>query len=148
MTETRGARSVVFSVDFSDKQLRQCLEELGYLRCTKTTRPIPTIPKAMIRHFLRGYFDGDGSIHKDHRKVNCWRIEIATHAATTEAVKYLLNMACPLANIRVYKRNTSERLMIYNAEGVKQILEFLYKEASVTPHSKADRVKSLIGAIL
>lgn len=148
MKETKGERSVVYVVEFSDKTLRDRLLGLGFTRTVKADRPIPKLPNSMVQHFLRGYFDGDGSIHKDHRKKNCWRLEIATHVPTSEAIKNLLKKSCPAANIGISRRSTSERLLVYNASGVAEILKFLYKDAKVSPHQKAVKAQSLIGVTL
>lgn len=151
--EGMGARSTVYRVDFSDKELRSRLIELGWTREKKYER---SLPKSIFynlegaRHFMRGYFDGDGSIHKDHRKLNGWRLEMSTHKTYTNEMKNLLSSMCPKANIRRYDRKTSNRLMIYNFEGVQEVLRWLYADASVCPHpkSKADSVKSLMEVIL
>mgnify|MGYP000852388664 CR=1 FL=1 len=151
--EGRGARTVVCRVDFSDKVMRERLIALGWTKENKTTRKLPESLFHNLegaRHFMRGYFDGDGSIHKDHRKPNGWRLEMSTHSSYTNSMKKLMKAMCPSANIRRYNRKTSERLMIYNFEGVREVLRWLYADASVCPHPKikADSVKSLIEEIL
>ena len=151
--EGRGARSTVYRVDFSDKELRQILIEMGWTKERKQDRLIPTHILYNLegaRHFMRGYFDGDGSIGKDPRKPNGWRLEMSTHKPYTSVMNSIISLMCPTANIRAYARGTSERLMIYNFEGVKEVLQWLYKDASVCPHPKikADSVKSLIDEIL
>lgn len=148
--EVKGERSVVYEVVFQDKEIRERLYNLGLEWALKKDRQLPPLPNGMERHFLRGYFDGDGSIHKDHRKPNCWRLEVSTHPAYTEDMKELLEYFCTTANIRAYSRTTSDRLMVYNVAGVKEILKFLYKDVTVAPHPKvkAESVKSLIEGIL
>ncbi len=148
-----GARSIVYRVDFSDKELRSRLSELGWTKQLKKDRILPKIlytDHNNVKHFMRGYFDGDGSIHKDHRKPNGWRLEISTHEPYTKGMYKLIKDACMNANIRVYDRKTSQRLMVYNFEGVQEVLRWLYADASVCPHPKikADSVKSLIEGIL
>lgn len=151
--EGKGARSTVYRVDFSDRELRQRLIELGFTKERKSERKLPKLileNPEIARHFMRGYFDGDGSIHKDHRKLNGWRLEISTHRPYSSDMRSLINASCPNANVRLYPNRKSERLMIYNFEGVKEVLRWLYKDASVCPHPKvkADSVKSLIEEIL
>ena len=34
---------------------------------TNTSHPVPIIPEPLMRHFLRGYFDGDGTIYYDRK---------------------------------------------------------------------------------
>lgn len=145
-----GARSAVYRVDFSDKEMRQRLIALGYTKERKTERSIPKLPQSMIRHFLRGYFDGDGCIHKDHRKPNCWRLELSTHKVNSESIASLMRQGSPNANICHYAKETSERLMVYNADGVRELLQFMYKGAEVLPHPKVKQpsVQSLTEGIL
>lgn len=154
VVEGMGARSVVYRVDFSDKELRSRLIELGFTKERKTERKLPweilNMGIGLERHFARGYFDGDGSIHKDHRKPNGWRLEVSTHGSFTDDLRILWSAYCPTANVRKYDRVTSQRLMVYNFEGVQEVLRWLYQGATVCPHPKikADSVKSLIGEIL
>jgi len=145
-----GARSVVYRVDFYSKEIRLRLIELGYTVSRKADRALPEIPPSMVRHFLRGYFDGDGSIHKDRRKPNCWRLEWCVHKSASEAIKHLLEVHCPSANVRLYDKKSVDCLMIYNSEGVQEVLRFLYENASVCPHPKvkAPGVQSLVEGIL
>lgn len=153
VAEGMGARSTVYRVQFSDKELRERLIDLGWTRGKKDERELPRHLFSTYegtKHFMRGYFDGDGSIHKDHRKPNGWRLEISTHNPYTREMKRLIEESCPSANVRDYNRKSSDRLMIYNFEGVKEVLQWLYKDASICPHPKikAEGVKSLIGVIL
>lgn len=61
----------VISSDVACKNLKK----LGKV---KTGEPIhiPKMNKALIRHFIRGYFDGDGSIFVCNTKVKCFKANI------------------------------------------------------------------------
>ena len=52
-----------FGVDITSSILIQDLVDLGFgYRKSWKELHLPNIPKNLIRHFIRGYFDGDGSI--------------------------------------------------------------------------------------
>lgn len=50
-------------LNFSSKRMAEDLRSLGlYPRKSLTMETLPHLPEELIRHFIRGYFDGDGSI--------------------------------------------------------------------------------------
>lgn len=52
------------SVRVSSKKMHEALQALGlYPNKSLTVRPCPCIPTHLLRHYWRGVFDGDGSIH-------------------------------------------------------------------------------------
>ena len=57
------SKSKLYCINFSSKKMCDDLRRLGvYTKKSLTFDSIPDIPKHLIRHFVRGYFDGDGSI--------------------------------------------------------------------------------------
>jgi hypothetical protein len=55
---TRKARISIFS-----KQIKQDLSDLGCNSSKSLTCKFPDLPQDMLPHFIRGYFDGDGSVY-------------------------------------------------------------------------------------
>lgn len=54
----------VYSFVVSSTTVIKNLEKLGFLRQkSKKELQIPDMPDNLKRHFIRGYFDGDGSIY-------------------------------------------------------------------------------------
>lgn len=49
---------------FGNKMLVAGLKKQGCTNAKSKTIEFPTLPPQLVRHFLRGYFDGDGSIGK------------------------------------------------------------------------------------
>lgn len=68
-------------VDIYSRALTSGLLKLGLCAHRSTTSvEVPTIQDQFLRHFLRGLFDGDGSIHRDSRvgfPLSGWMINIA-----------------------------------------------------------------------
>ena len=68
ITETKDDRwrnaKVLYQFSIKDKQLHSDLIKWGCVpKKTFAITKIPNIPKDYISHFIRGYFDGDGSLH-------------------------------------------------------------------------------------
>lgn len=56
-----------YSINFSSKIMASRLREIGlYPNKSLTLEKMPCIDEKLIRHFIRGYFDGDGSIVLSH----------------------------------------------------------------------------------
>lgn len=51
-----------YSISLCSKKLYQDLVKLGGMRCKSKVIGFPTVPKKFLRDFIRGYFDGDGSV--------------------------------------------------------------------------------------
>lgn len=56
-----------YSLNFSSKIMADTLRKIGlYPNKSLTISELPNIQKRLMRHFIRGYFDGDGSILLSH----------------------------------------------------------------------------------
>ena len=53
-------------INFSCKEIYNDIISLGGVERKSLILEFPTIPKEYISHFIRGYFDGDGSVNKGH----------------------------------------------------------------------------------
>lgn len=98
-----------------------------------------TIPKNLLRHFIRGYFDGDGSIAltKDNRNYNLmYRINIV---GTKNFVENLLK---EIGFGYITKEKRCKEIYYYNC-GAKRDFEklynFLYKDATLYMKRKKEK---------
>ena len=58
----KAKRDNSFNISFHSKRLYRKLERLGGLRRKSRGMVFPSVPKEYLRDFVRGYFDGDGSV--------------------------------------------------------------------------------------
>lgn len=124
------------TVSFTDRHLAARLRELGIV----THRPYServwnNLPPAMIHHWVRGFFDGDGSARKAPGIVFCgnpellsWlRAELSAHAGTNPA-------------LAITKHRTANLSYLY-ISGLHQagkITRYMYHDATVyMPRKKA-----------
>lgn len=74
ITNNRSAVSInkhnIASIAITSKKIGEDLLNLGFdSNKTKSWTKIPKLPNDMYRHFIRGYFDGDGSVMLDPRRI-------------------------------------------------------------------------------
>lgn len=132
----KSNRLIIYS-----KQLTNDLVNLGCHQKKSLTLKFPTeeqVPKELIHHFMRGYFDGDGCICASAFSV----------IGTIDFLKVFVNNIrnnCSISNAEQWKpcgnatewRHTSKKdaILIYN---------YLYKDSQISLKRKEDRFKQLL----
>jgi len=61
--KARGNGKISYSLRICDQTIFEDLKNLGVTERKSLTFTPPKIPKPLIRHFIRGYFDGDCSVY-------------------------------------------------------------------------------------
>jgi DNA-binding transcriptional regulator WhiA len=110
----------------------------------KDINKMPILEDNLIRHFIRGYFDGDGSIYIFKHRPNLRRFEICGNGKIImeEMYKILLKI-CPSTTIRLKKNNSSgifdmHTIEIMKSEDILKLKDFLYKDATLYMTCKKD----------
>lgn len=130
----------------SSSQLSNDLENMGCIKnkSLSLTYPSKHIPYKLNKDFLRGYFDGDGSI-SFNRKANSYLFSLCgTKEFLTEVQKILMG-ECDLRKTKLTKRG--ENTYTLNYGGYNQILrikDFLYKDADIFMNRKFKKWKELV----
>lgn len=107
---------------------------------------IPDIPDNLIRHFVRGYFDGDGSISTPKTRPNGRRVEFCS--VSEELIKeirtYLVKNNIEFYNIR--EKNSSDQVLYVleacKTETILKFYELLYKDSTIFLKRKWDRFQN------
>lgn len=118
----------LYMFSIKDKQLHADLCKWGCVpNKTFLINKIPNIPRDYVSHFLRGYFDGDGSLHY-LKSTNNFRISF-----TCGSVEFLEDIQKELGtslSIRNEKGTNSNYLQISGRHQVERILNYLYKDSA------------------
>lgn len=136
------------NIRFYSKELVEDLKTLGvHPNKSNLTMSIPKIKQSLIHHFIRGYFDGDGSIgvpKKDERYG--YRIGL-----TGNCPIFLKEIQELFANNQIVSHINADRdtykLEIRSRESVKNYLDFAYKDCTVSldrKHSLYLQLKELL----
>ena len=129
----------VHSVKLSEK-----LSELGAVPGKSYVLKFPDfLPENMYRPFIRGYFDGDGSITK--REKNHAGVKFtSSNIFLFELNNYILKELGFSFNVSEHLYNTDERIgdIYINSQGkVRTFLDWLYKDANIYLERKHKRYK-------
>jgi hypothetical protein len=97
--------------------------------------PIKLKNNELIRHFIRGYFDGDGSIYINHTDkksgIKHMRISIVGTKHMLENIRYVLMRECIIKKGTIIKINNIYELRYGGNNIVYAIYKYLYKDATL-----------------
>lgn len=153
-----GLRTEKNSIKFGihSKKIVDNLIKLGvkYKKSDKINN-IPNIDSSLLRHFIRGVFDGDGSVFKDRLQV---RANIcSTSVIFLQEIQYILQSEGIDCNINKEARKGKEyklpqgttticnqdmyRLFINKKKMIPKLFTYLYKDAILYLERKLNRFK-------
>lgn len=128
-----------YGVDITSSQLCKDLVDLGFgYNKTYSELHIPIIPKELIRHFIRGYFDGDGCItggvYQDKNRPNPRvRIHVNIDGKTlsifNDFLKFFSDNNIKM-NINYLKRDSMYRICTSSKKEVEKIFHLLYDDSN------------------
>lgn len=128
-----------FGVDITSSKLCTDLVNLG-IGYNKTYQElhIPNIPHDLIRHFIRGYFDGDGSfvarVWQPNNRPNpvvkmCISIIAKTPTILNEFIKFFSEYDLVI-NLNYLKRDKSYRFTTSSKKVCRKIFHILYDDSN------------------
>lgn len=142
-TSGRNGMSVTahesFGVDITSAKLCEDLVNLGIgYNKSYSELHIPDIPKHLIRHFIRGYFDGDGSfvgnVVKPKNRPNpavkvCMSIIAKKPTILNEFIKFFAEYDL-IVNLNYLKRDDAYRFTTSSKKVCRAIYHLLYDDAN------------------
>lgn len=136
----------IYSRQFVNNLLRKGV----YYNKTKILEFPKFLPKELIRHFIRGYIDGDGYISFHKREVGngygyVTRLGFVCHSEKfTIDVKEFLERELSLdEELVLYKDSNSFNVDTANQKQLLSIIEYLYKDSTIYLDRKYDSYKKL-----
>lgn len=144
---TKIRRQPFYVLTISSKKMCDQLLKLGCMPRKSLVLKFPTnrqVPKKFIKHFIRGYFDGDGCFYyKQKKDMNCFAY-CASLASTKDFCEKLkeilqkeLDITCNYNKI-CKNQDITQSLSINNTNSVK-FMTWIYDEASIFLHRKRDK---------
>ena len=109
----------------SNRKIVQNLIKLGCPPEKSLTIQFPDIPDSVLNHFVRGYFDGDGSIH--FNKPNTIKI---TLLGTNDFVTNLQNRLYLLLGLQKHKIRKHKKIFMldYYGDDARKFCSWLYED--------------------
>lgn len=121
--------AITSRISVTDKLIATTLRELGF--DLKSKRIIPNISDNMLQHFIRGYFDGDGScIVRDHNGNIEYRADIS---GPKEFIEFIQPYLPESSNEEIIENKTwvSKRIYWYSKEKVLSVLQYLIQNSTI-----------------
>lgn len=113
-------------LSIGNKEMVEDLVRLGVVPKKSLVVKFPNMSPEYTNHFIRGYFDGDGSICKSG---NCWRVSFTT--GSEEFIKSIKDNLEKLALVsiqKIYKHQTANAYNLYfhSKDDLNKIFHFFY----------------------
>lgn len=126
-------KSKSYRYSFKDKIFKEILIKQGCFPKKSLILKFPTeeqVPKKLIRHFLRGYFDGDGHFTNTEK---CFEAGyIGTLDFITKSLEVLPKDLNKNSKIKdVHRADGAKTYSFYSYKDVKKFLDFLYQDATI-----------------
>ncbi len=86
---------------------------------------MPNLDESLYRHFIRGYFDGDGTIYKVKSRKNSFQVSIASN------FNFIVDIKCKLGYGSIYKSGNIHLLTFSKIEEVKCFRNLIYEDSTI-----------------
>jgi len=149
----KGLGQIQYRLYVNNKKMSKDLAKLGCFQAKSLTLKFPTeeqVPSHLIRHFIRGYFDGDGCIclykNKNSKKIN---VSISSSMVFCQKLIEVIRANVDVGGIcENHHINTKHNILsgLIAFSGRKQAIRFLdwiYKDAKVFFFRKYNKYKEM-----
>lgn len=131
---TRKTQPKLLTMQFVSERICKDLLALGITPRKSLTLQFPKVPLEYLNDFIRGYFDGDGSIYVEKRN-QAVRFAIFSGSKNFLVVlKKHLKIILPSVRGKLYKRKGARcyDLRYFRIDDIPKLFEFLYPKAQNT----------------
>lgn len=119
------------AIGFCSDKMAADLNKYGVIENkTFKLKEIPNIPYPLIRHFIRGYFDGDGTVYIDSRH-NSLRIGFYGTKDFLASIQIHLHKELGTSVNLIYKKTGCWLLSYAKQSDIKKIYDYLYADADL-----------------
>ena len=140
------------TINFSSLKMTSDLRVLGlYPGKSINMEFMPEIPRELVRHFIRGYFDGDGSVYTSRNTSTHKGILYEYQAPAVSMIgtaSFIKNITEHLTFKHRFKKSKTDG-MIYveynNKKDMQDIFVYLYKDATVYLERKFNKFIDILG---
>ena len=123
----------IYKIQITNKPMCSDLCKLGCIPNKSLIMNFPTITKSLIPHFIRGYFDGDGTVgvYKNSlKKENCFTLRSGFCSGSKIFIDKLVTYL-PVNKKTVKKDNANLFLIDFSVSDSLKLYDFMYTNATV-----------------
>ncbi|AIY85345.1 LAGLIDADG-like domain protein (plasmid) [Clostridium baratii str. Sullivan] len=140
----------IATLNLYSRKLTMDLKKFGFTENKTKNVKFPNINNDLKRHFIRGYFDGDGSISFSERvikrKYGIYKsyaciFSIAGNKILLESIQEELINNCSLNKTKLINSKNIKILSYGGHNSIKKIYDYLYDGSSIYLNRKKDKFK-------
>lgn len=136
---------MTYNLLIHDRKISKHLCELGLLPNKTFILKYPQwLSKNMARHFIRGYFDGDGCIMINYKQYFRGEFRILSTKHMIDGIARVLNHECKV-NCGITLRKNIYELRVSGNNQILRVLDWMYKDATYYMNRKFKKYKELRG---
>ena len=148
ISQKRVGNSVYFRITIKDKSICDDLRNWGIVpRKSFKDIPFPEIPRNMVQHFLRGFFDGDGNYYIRRQTKNHYpyvNFSIGFHNKKfSEGLFQLLDKELEIS-VAMNNQRTCTRIRTRTKDSGFKFINFIYSDSNVYLERKFEQVKNFL----
>lgn len=132
------------AIRIQSHKIENDLKLLGIIPRKTKTISFPTnaqVPENLLRHFIRGFFDGDGSVYKhDYPAISF----TGTYAMLCGIKQEMQKITNTQANIYPYKNKDVFDYKVGGTNQMKKIYDYLYKDATIFLGRKKNKFEEIL----
>lgn len=137
-----------YKLSITSAHMSTQLTELGCLPRKSLLLKFPTknqVPKHLLRHFIRGYFDGDGCISWNSKKKNpACQCQLASTSEFCESIKILLNEELDISSSICHPKGTKISILSLNQRSSLVFLNWIYNGSKLFLKRKYDKYQEFL----
>ena len=123
-----------YALQIRSKYLSDRLAELGVIPYRRLAMSFPTnLPQDLIPHYIRGFFDGNGSVYNS-------RVSISGNIGFIEELQNLLITELGISKTKIALQNKAcGNMHLYKLKDIDALAEYLYKDTTIWLKRKRDK---------
>lgn len=138
------------TLGINSKKISKDLEQYGVVKAKTHKTYFPDIPEEFYNHFIRGVFDGDGSIVINKRNENNTQISLSIcgNIDLITKIQQILFLKCNLKKLTAFGKTKTKNIIVMIYTGniqVNKIYQWLYQDCD---DLYLKRKKEKIGKVL
>lgn len=137
----------IYTIYITSDKMYNSLCDLGCTPRKSLTIQFPDIPEEYIQHFIRGYFDGDGtvSINKNKSDKQYYTLRSGFCSGSLSFLESLRDKL-PLCEQKIHKYNSNSNIytLVYSVKDSIALYKYLYIGATIYLKRKKDKFEEYI----
>lgn len=127
----------IYQFSIANEKMYDDIVNLGLTPNKSLTMQFPNVPNEFVRHFIRGCWDGDGSVYVDkytkHNKL-CASFVSGSLEFVEEMIRILVNAGLPDRTIHLHNHSNKSYYFRFTDSQVPMLYHYLYKDVPKTEY--------------